>query len=258
MTIYCYSVVLEYDGREYYGWQRLKDKPTIQGAMESAIEIVFGQRPMVQGAGRTDRGAHARAQVAGFRLREDCRPADLPARLNEVLPADIRVRSARREDESFHARSSAVGKEYEYRIFNAAELPADLQGRVWYVPESLDVEAMRVALPALIGRHDFASFATRPKFKQKSTVRDLRMAQLERQGSLLVFRFQADSFLTHMVRNLLRLIVKVGEGRVLPAQVRPILQAKNRAAAPGSAPASGLYLMRVFYPEAVLSSDESL
>ncbi len=244
-----YSLVIEYDGRGFYGWQRLRDKPTVQAALEAAVEAAFGERVAVQGAGRTDRGAHALGQVAGIRLAAQVAPDDLVAALNAALPGSVRVKGARIVPDSFHPRTSATAKEYEYRIANAPEIREGLAGRVWHVPGRLDGPSIREALPRLIGRHDFATFATRTRFGQKSTVRELRTAELEVEGDRLVFRFVANSFLYHMVRNMVRLLVKVGEGRVEPGRVAAVLAARDRAASPGSAPASGLYLVQVFYPE---------
>lgn len=244
-----YAIVLEYDGRAYFGWQRLKDKPTIQGALEAAIGEACSEQVRVRGAGRTDRGAHATGQVAGFRLVARPEPEELAAALNGCLPEDIRVRSARIVPDDFHPREAATGKRYDYKLCDADPCPEPLAGRVWKVRPGLNVAAMRAALAPLLGRHDFASFATKTRFGQKSTVRVLRVAEVERDGGLIVFGFEADSFLYHMVRNLVRLVVKVGEDRLEPAQVGAVLAARDRQAAPGSAPASGLYLTRVDYPD---------
>ncbi len=244
-----YAVVLEYDGRAYYGWQRLKDKPTLQASLEGAVAEAYSEQVRVTGAGRTDRGAHATGQVAGFRLAADPSCEALVDALNGALPGDIRVRSARRVAVDFNAREAAMGKRYEYKIYDADPLPPELDLRVWKVRDRLDADAMRAALPDLVGRHDFATSATKARFGQKSTVRDLRLAELDRDGPLLTLAFEADSFLYHMVRNLVRAVVKVGEGRWRPARVVDALRACDRQASPGSAPASGLYLVRVDYPD---------
>jgi len=243
-----YACVLEYDGRAYHGWQRLKDRPTIQAALERAVLAACSERVKVHGAGRTDRGAHATGQVAGFRLETATDPDALVLALNGVLPDDIRILSARTVPAAFHPRESAVAKRYEYRIHDAGSLPADLEGRVWKVRSRLDAHAMRACLPALRGRHDFASFITPSRFGRRTTARELRLAELEREGPQVFLAFEADGFGYHMVRNLVRLIAKVGEGRLAPDEVAGILAARDRQASPGSAPASGLYLARVDYP----------
>jgi tRNA pseudouridine38-40 synthase len=242
-----YRLTVAYDGRDFYGWQRLKDKPTVQAALEAAVEAAFTERVPVRGAGRTDRGAHAEGQVAGVRLSGAIPPEEVVERLGKALPPSIRVLSADVVPDSFHVRTDATSKDYEYRILNRPELPPELDRRVWHVPEPLDLAAMQTSIEALVGRHDFASFATRPRFEQRSTTCTIASAEVESVDDRVVFRFTADRFLMHMVRNIARAIAKVGEGRYQPSQIAEILAARSRAASPGSAPASGLYLMRVYY-----------
>lgn len=244
-----YQVILRYDGRGFYGWQRLKEHPSIQQALESAIIQGLGETAVVQGAGRTDRGAHADGQSAGFRLEKSWDEEDLIAALNAALHAKIQVIGARKVPDDFHVRESATAKEYEYRIYNADELPEELDGFVWHVPAKLDLEAMTKATASLLGVHDFASFATKTRFKKKSCERDMFMAELQSHEDFIVLRFGAESFLNHMVRNLARAIVRVGDGRYSLERFQEILVAANRAESPGTAPASGLYLMNVFYDE---------
>lgn len=244
-----WRIVVAYDGRGWFGWQRLADKPTIQAALENAITEVYGERTAVHGAGRTDRGAHAEGQAASFVLATPVSADVLSAALNAQLPRAIRICEVQAVAASFHARESAVAKTYEYRIDLRANVSKELEGRVWHAPGRLDVEAMKQAAPALVGRHDFASFATKPRFKQKSTVRTMHAVAIESDAEQVTLRFEADGFLNHMVRNLVRALVKVGEGRYPPERIQAILEAKTRAASPGSAPASGLYLMQVSYPD---------
>ena len=241
--------MIAYDGRDFFGWQRLANNPTVQGAMEKAVVEAFGEQTPVQGAGRTDRGAHAEGQVAGFKLARPHEPVEIKASLNRYLPDSIRVCEAHAVSNDFHARTSAVAKEYAYMIWNDPDLPEDRVDRVWHVPERLIFETMEQALPAVVGRHDFASFGTKTRFVQKSTERELFSAEIERADEIIVFRFQGNSFLNHMVRNMVRALVKVGEGKYEPSKIGEILRARNRAASPGSAPASRLCLMQVFYPE---------
>jgi len=244
-----YRAVIAYDGRDYFGWQRLAEKETVQGTLEKAITAAFGEETPVQGAGRTDRGANAEGQVAGFRLIQAREVAEIRESLNRCLPDSIRVLDVQVVPKEFHARMSAIGKEYTYMIWNNPELPEELTHHVWHVPERLSFEAMEAALPELVGRHDFASFGTKTRFAQKSTVRELFSATIERDDSMIRFGFHGDSFLNHMVRNMVRAVVKVGEGKYEPAKIAEILKAGKRSASPGSAPASGLCLMQVFYPE---------
>ena len=244
-----YRFTVAYDGREFHGWQRHTGKPTIQGALEQAITQVFGVRSAVQGSGRTDRGAHALGQVASVRL--PARPlAELEAltlALNAALPGAIEVRELAPVADDFHAREAALAKQYRYLMWTAKVLPPEREGRVWHVRTPLDPKAMAAACPAFVGEHDFASFATRPNFAQKSTTRTVSQCSLSWEGPELRFEIRADGFLYKMVRNIVRAVAKVGEGRLDPAELPRILAARDRKAAPGTAPASGLYLDRVFY-----------
>lgn len=244
---FAYRLTVAYDGRAYHGWQRLANAPTVQGVLEDAIRIATGEDVKVVGAGRTDRGAHALGQVAGVRLAADHDPASLQAAVDDALPDDVDLVSVERAAADFHARESAVGKIYEYRIHVGETLPEGLDLKVWHVRTPLDIIAMKRGLRHLIGRHDFASFGTPSRPPTRSTVCDLVQATVFSAGDTITFRFDGDRFLNHMVRNIVRAIVKVGEGRFVPAQISKILAAKARKAAPGSAPSSGLYLIRVDY-----------
>ena len=242
-----YRLTLAYDGREFMGWQRHGDQRTVQGVFEASIESAFAQRVSVQGAGRTDRGAHADGQVASVALTRGLAVGDVLAMLGAELPADIVLRDVAEADANFHARTSAVGKTYGYRIWNAQDCPESELGRVWNSPRPLDVASMQEAAEILVGEHDFASFATKANFKQRSTVRKLQSLEILFEARIIEFSFVADAFLYKMVRNLVRAIVKVGEGRSDKAKLASILAAKDRGAAPGTAPASGLCLKSVHY-----------
>ena len=203
----------------------------------------------VRGAGRTDRGAHAQGQVASARVPQEVEVGTLEAAVQAALPQGVSVRDLRPTERGFHARMSAVGKRYVYTIHNQEELPSEARGRVWHVPGALDVEAMRACLGIFVGEHDFASFATKANHARKTTVRTVTSFTLEHDAPRIVLRIEADGFLYKMVRNLVRAIVKVGEGRWTLQRLREILAARDRQAAPGTAPASGLCLEEVFYPE---------
>lgn len=247
-----YRMDIRYDGQNYYGWQRHKDKPTIQGALENAITQCFGLRVNVEGSGRTDRGTHAVQQVATVRFPESIAP-DAVKTLNHVLEA-IEILNLQKVPEHFHARESALGKRYCYHIWNHPQLPSEQDGRVWYVPEKLDAGVMRKACPLFVGKMDFASFAKVPNFKRATTVRTVFALDFVQDGPLLCFSIIADGFLYKMVRNIIRLLVKTGEGRVQISDIPQIIEAKDRKASPGTAPASGLYLYDVFYDQHALDA----
>ena len=245
-----YRLTLRYDGRGYHGWQRHPGKTTVQGVFESAIEAIYATPCALHAAGRTDRGAHAEAQVAHFEAPFALETDYLLERLNSGLAEDLQVLQCEQVPSGFHARDDAIAKTYRYEIWNAPECPQERDGRVWHIPGKLDVDAMEAACALLVGRHDFASFAKNTNYSRKSTTRHLLSVRLTRHDPLLVMHFEADGFLYKMVRNLVRAIVKVGEGRWSPVKLQQALAARDRKAAPGTAPASGLFLESVQYESA--------
>ena len=252
-----YKLTLAYDGRAFFGWQRHGDKPTVQFALEQAVTKAFGVRVAAQGSGRTDRGTHAHGQVASLQLPEELQPALVLEKLNQILPPEVRILDVRCAAKDFHACDSAVAKRYRYLIWNDGKLPSEHDGRVWHVKEPLDVQSMVDTCSVFIGDQDFASFATRTNFKQKSTHRTVLEAVLSHDLPMITFDICADGFLYKMVRNIVRAIVKVGEGRYTREDLCRILESRDRQAAPGTAPASGLYLEQVFYSQDELSENVS-
>jgi tRNA pseudouridine38-40 synthase len=251
--LFNYKMTLSYDGRTFFGWQRHGDKPTVQFALEQAVTQAFAVRAAVQGSGRTDRGTHAHGQVASVQLPEQVQPETLKEQLNRFLPKEVRILGVCSVAKDFHACDSAVAKRYRYLIWNDLKLPAEHDGRVWHVKEPLDVQAMLDVCSVFVGEKDFASFATRTNFKPQSTRRTVFEAALSHDLPMITFDICADGFLYKMVRNLVRAIVKVGEGRYTRNDLCRIFEARDRQAAPGTAPASGLYLEQVFYSQDELS-----
>ena len=242
-----YRLTLRYDGRAYYGWQRHEGKPTVQGALEAAVEDVVGTRCTVHGSSRTDRGAHADGQVAHFAAHLRSPFEDLLCDLNAHLSSDLEVLRCEEVAPGFHAQTDARAKTYRFEIWNAPVCPPERVGLVWHVPGRLDVDAMQAACSVLVGEHDFASFATKTNYDRKSTVRNLMRVDLAYEEPLIVLSFRADGFLYKMVRNLVRALAKVGEGRSSRERLAEILAARDRKSAPGTAPASGLYLESIEY-----------
>jgi tRNA pseudouridine38-40 synthase len=185
--------------------------------------------------------------VASVELPAGLQVDKLKEQLNDVLAETVRVLDVSNVPYEFNACNSAIGKRYRYVIWNSKKLPAERDGRVWHVKSRLDVEAMINACSVFEGEHDFSSFATRPNFKQKMTSRVLSRAVMSYELPLITFDICADGFLYKMVRNIVRAIVKVGEGRYTRDDLCRILEAKDRKASPGTAPASGLYLEKVYY-----------
>ena len=242
-----YKLILEYDGGGFVGWQRQDNGPSIQGALEEAVLGFCGERVTLHGAGRTDAGVHALGQVAHLDIAKETTAETLRDALNAHLrPAPIAVLEAMEVDEEFHARFSATGRRYLYRIVNRRAPLALERGRAWFVPTTLDAEAMHAAAQELIGQHDFTSFRA-AECQAKSPVKTLDRLTVSREQDLLRVEAEARSFLHHQVRNMVGTLRLVGEGKWRAADVKAALNKKDRAAAGPTAPADGLYLVGVAY-----------
>ena len=254
------KLTISYDGYEYHGWQVQPGAPTVQGALAGVIEAVTGEKLLPQGSGRTDAGVHALAQVASFQTESPIPPENFRIVLNDRLPPAIRVLRVEEAAAGLHARHSARAKSYEYRIYRGDICPPFLVRYVTHYPYPLDERSMAEAAPLVAGQHDFTSFAAadsdRTHRLQESdsapprhvgNVRTIFESRLERQGDLLVYRVRGDGFLHHMVRNLAGTFLLVGKGTLAPADVRRILELRDRSAAGPTAPASGLFLVAVEY-----------
>lgn len=254
------ALLLAYDGRAFFGWQRHPGKTTVQGTLEDRLSEIAGSRVIVEGSGRTDRGTHALGQVATVRMPSETQAADVLEAFKRDAPAEkageLELLDAVDVNDAFHARKSAHGKTYRYVLWNDETLPEERDGRVWHVHGTLDLEAMGEALPYFVGTHDFASFATSGGFKRASTTRTMRLCEMTADSPQVELIFRADGFLYKMVRNLVRTIVRVGEGRTSPEQIKEILDARDRRSAPGTAPASGLFLDEVRYPKSPFDRPE--
>ncbi len=245
-----FKMIVEYDGTGYSGWQIQNDVPTIQGAIENALHRMTGQPVRVSGSGRTDAGVHALGQVAGFTCHTRLSARVLHKGLNSLLPPDIVIHSLETVSDAFHPRYDAVSKIYRYRILNRPWATAVGRQYTWHLRHPLDIEAMRMAAGHLSGTHDFKSFegAGSPR---ASTVRRVLTADVIRQNTdRIVFEIQADGFLRFMVRNIVGTLVAVGQARITVDDFRRIMAARDRGQAGPTAPPQGLFLVRVFYPEA--------
>jgi tRNA pseudouridine38-40 synthase len=240
------KLIVEYDGSRYAGWQRQPDQPTVQEAIETAIHQLTQHNVSVIGAGRTDSGVHALGQVVSFRIDRDWTPYEWTRGFNARLPQDIAVRSAAIMPDDFHARYSASGKLYEYRIFNRPERPAIDRAYLWHVHKPLDQEAMNRAAALLIGSRDFTSFEG-TLTDNEDPICHLQQLSLTGQGDLLSIQVYADRFLKHMVRAIVGTLVEVGHGKRKPESLTDILAAKDRRIAGRTAPPQGLFLLRVDY-----------
>jgi tRNA pseudouridine38-40 synthase len=246
------KLILSYDGSDFAGWQVQPDAPTVQGTLASAIGRVTGEKVLPQGSGRTDAGVHALAQVATFVTESSVPTANFVKALNDVLPPTVRVLKVEEVDTDFHARKSACGKTYRYRIHRDGICPPFLSRYVWHYPFPLDEQAMAQAAATVEGEHDFTSFAAvdperRREGEPVSNVRRVFFSTWERQGDEFVYTVKGSGFLHHMVRNLVGTFILVGKGTLGIEDITRILEAQNRSAAGATAPASGLYLVAVDY-----------
>jgi tRNA pseudouridine38-40 synthase len=242
-----YKLTLEYDGAPFVGWQRQDNGPSVQQALEEAVEKFCGEQVRVHGAGRTDAGVHALGQVAHLDIEKEATPFRLMEAVNYHLkPAPIAVLAAEEVDADFHARFSAVERRYLYRIVNRrAPLTLD-RGRAWQVGKPLDVDAMHAAAQRLIGKNDFSSFRA-AECQANSPVKTLTDIVVMRHGDDIELRARAPSFLHHQVRNIVGTLRPIGEGKRSVQWIDKVLKAKDRAAAGATAPACGLYLLEVGY-----------
>jgi tRNA pseudouridine38-40 synthase len=241
-------LIMEYDGSRYHGFQWQNGVSSIQGEIEKALAKLTGERRRVMAASRTDAGVHAKGQVVSFRTKSMLPIRSFVGGLNYYLPADVAVKTACRVDDAFNVRSEAVSREYSYYMLNSSTRSPIKEGFSYLIAGRLDTEAMNRASQALIGEHDFASFASLNGDGAKSTVRRVLRAEVDRDGESVIFNIEASSFLTHQVRNTVGTLVRVGLGKMSPAEFSNILEARDPALAGPTAPAYGLCLNRVNYP----------
>ena len=247
---------LAYDGAGYFGWQIQPGRPTIQGVLTVAFEKITGEPAQLHGAGRTDAGVHACAQAANVALRSPIPCANLVQALNDHLPESIRVLSAQEVAPEFHARRHARSKVYRYRIYRQKTCPPWLARYVYPFPYPLDEDAMRRATHEFEGEKDFRSFASADgasraadSNEKRSTVRTVLSSALERVGQELIYTVEGSGFLNHMVRNMVGTLIEVGRGNLAADGIAAILAACDRSAAGPTAPARGLHLVCVRYPD---------
>jgi tRNA pseudouridine38-40 synthase len=263
------KLTLAYDGTRYVGWQRQANGVSIQALIEEALLPLEGRRLPVAGSGRTDAGVHALGQVASLELTHPISPADLVSALNARLPADVRVLAAEVAADGFHARFSALRKTYAYRLYNAPLADPFERNRSWHVPQRLDIEAMRRAVPSIVGTHDFAALVGSGSDTSR-TERTVDRAELRLEGTLLgslraagggevlVLTLSGGGFLRHMVRNLVGSLVEIGHGKRSPKWLADLLASRDRRQAGPTAPACGLYLVTVEYGRPRLERGEEV
>ena len=241
-------LTVSYDGTAYAGWQLQENAVAVQQRLEEALCRLTGESIRVTGASRTDAGVHAMGQRVHFDTRSRIPPDKYPFALNTCLPPDIRVLSGCEVGGDFHARFDAKGKCYTYRIHNAPHASALYRNLTAHVPQKLDVDRMRKALPDLLGTHDFAAFQASGG-TAKTTVRTLTEASLEQRGEELILTVRGNAFLYNMVRIIAGTLTDIGMGRKEPDAFRIALETGDRLALGVTAPACGLELTQVYYEE---------
>jgi tRNA pseudouridine38-40 synthase len=244
------KLVVAYDGAPFSGWQSQPNGNGVQDHLENAFRCICSEQVRVHGAGRTDAGVHALAQCAHVDIPIPRYDADRwRSALNGLLPPTIRIMHCRVAPKSFHARFSAKGKIYRYRIWNSEVLPPIENGLAWHVREPLDRAAISFSAAAFVGRHDFASFAANRGTAVTESTRTMRRVLVRNSGGLLMLEFEADGFLYKMARLIVGGLIEVGLGKARPDEIRARLRhPKQRIAhARNVAPACGLFLVRVRY-----------
>lgn len=251
------KLTIEYDGTPYVGWQRQgpapsgagqRGQPSVQAEVERAVQEVTGRQIAVIGAGRTDAGVHALGQVANFKTDSRLAVERFPAALNAHLPPTIAVLAAEDVLLSFHARYSATGRTYRYVVLNRRSPSAILRNHAYHVMAPLDIEAMAAGLEPLRGRHRFTAFRGIGS-RETSTVCDLHLAEVARRDDLVIFTFEADRFLRHMVRMIVGTLLRAGMRKLPPAAVADLLEGEDNQKTGPTVPARGLFLVKVTYDQ---------
>jgi tRNA pseudouridine38-40 synthase len=242
-----YKLTLEYDGTPFVGWQIQENGPSVQGRLAEAVKAFSGEECVPRGAGRTDAGVHALAQVAHFDLAKDWEPWKVREALNaKIRPDPISVLSCERAADDFDARFSATARHYLYRIVNRRSPLALDRDRAWQVPHDLDATAMNEAAQLLIGHHDFTTFRS-SECQASSPIKTLDRLAVTREGDEIGIEAAARSFLHNQVRSMVGSLKLVGEGKWKARDLKAALDARTRGACGPVAPPSGLYLAKVDY-----------
>ncbi|HVH70093.1 MAG TPA: tRNA pseudouridine(38-40) synthase TruA [Candidatus Dormibacteraeota bacterium] len=251
-----FKLTIAYDGTDFHGWQMQANKPTIQGEIVNVLERLTQEKIFVHGAGRTDAGVHALAQVASFHTHSGLSAQEFQRALNALLPPTIRIVAAEEVGPDFHARWSAHRKTYRYRLYRGKVVPPGLWRYVLHYPFPLDEDAMRDAAARFVGAHDFTAFAASADSddgeRERTAEREIYSADLRRSadGDELVFTVSGRSFLRYMVRKMVGTLLDVGRGRLRPEDIDRLYESKDRSKAGPTVPAQGLVMVEVQHNEA--------
>ena len=242
------KLTLEYDGSRFFGFQRQKDKPTIQAALEEALSKLFNRPTKISAAsGRTDSGVHALSQVVNFKTESRLPLEKIQKGLNALLPKEVVVREVENVSSAFHACYDAKWKTYEYQVLNSKIRSPLINGRAYQYPYPLNVSRMKAAAQKLVGRHNFKAFQATGS-SAKTSVRHVRALKIRRTGKLVRFTVEADGFLYHMVRNMVGTLLEIGRGNLTLKEFETMLKKGNRSLGGPTIPSCGLTLVSVKYP----------
>jgi tRNA pseudouridine38-40 synthase len=239
-----YRITLCYDGTDYFGWQRQPSKKTIQGSLEKALTQITQKNLPIIGAGRTDAGVHALAQVAHFKTDTSLSEEELLKAFNSLLPKDIRILSIQKVDKNFHARKTAVSKVYQYRISNTSDINPFILRYVLYWPSSLDVDKMKETARLFVREADFTSFSSN---RLLHPVRRVLHSEIHTKGNEIIYEVEANGFLRYMVRTLVGTLLEIGRGKWPSEIIEDLFKEKKRSLASPTAPPQGLCLIKVNY-----------
>lgn len=242
------KLTLEYDGTNYYGWQKQPDATSVEEMLEKAIAKITKEEVNVTGSGRTDSRVHAMGQVANFYTDSKIPSEKFALALNSMLPKDISVKKSEEVSLDFHSRYDAIGKEYKYVIYNSKTRSPLKRNFAYHVNYDLDRKAMKTALNYFLGEHDFCGFMSTGS-SIKGTVRTISYVNFVEDGDTLELTFRGNGFLYNMVRIIVGTVVDVGIGKIDKNSIADIIESKERNRAGHTAPPEGLYLSRVFYKD---------
>ena len=240
------KLTIEYDGKDFNGWQKQPNKLNIQGTIEQAIERITGEEIKLDASGRTDAGVHSLGQVANFKTNSNLPIEKFPIAINANLKKSIRIISAEEVDERFHSRLTCKQKTYRYIINNSLHGTAIYRDLEYHVPQKLDIDKMKEAAKYFEGEHDFKAFKASGT-SSKSSVRKIYKAQIYKDGERIYIELTGNGFLYNMVRIISGTLVDVGMGKTLPEDISKIILEGKREKAGKTLPAHGLYLVRVEY-----------
>ena len=242
-----YKLIIEYDGTSFAGWQRQKEKKTVQGEIETALSLILNRQVRVTGSGRTDAGVHAYGQVANFHTETKISATSIKKALNSIIKTPISIRDCAVVDDDFHAQYSAISKEYHYIILNREEPCAIGSMFLWHIKKALDIASMTGTCQFITGVHDFSAFENTGS-PRSSNIREVFCAEISKPNQdKILFKIRANGFLKNMVRNLMGTLVFVGLKKISVQEFKTILDSQDRSKAGPTAPAQGLFLKQVYY-----------